>query len=88
MVSSSKAMLTVVWNAEGLHVFGVVPKGAASDVDYDCDHILSEILTVRPIRSNRRFRSCRQFEAAHLEANKRIHEQKQSKKSDVSSVRP
>jgi hypothetical protein len=54
MVSSPKVMLTVVWNTEGFHVLDVLPKRAMFETDSDSGDILSEILWVCPVRSNRR----------------------------------
>jgi histone-lysine N-methyltransferase SETMAR len=55
MVSSLKVMLAIVWNTEGSHVVGVLPKGATFGTDYYyCEDILSGILRAYLVCSNRR----------------------------------
>jgi hypothetical protein len=54
MVLSQKVTLIGIWNTEGFHVVDVLPKGAMLDINCYCEDILSEILRVCPVRSNRR----------------------------------
>jgi hypothetical protein len=53
-ISSSKTMLTVVWNPHGFHLVSLLPKGQKWTSQYDIDYILPEICALRDARDRRK----------------------------------
>jgi hypothetical protein len=53
-ISSPKTMLTVVWNAHGIHLVSLLPKGQKWTSQCYIDHILPEICTLRDVRDRRK----------------------------------
>jgi hypothetical protein len=55
MISSSKTMLTVVWNPHGIQLVNVLPKGQKWTSQYYIDHILPEIGALRDARDRQKW---------------------------------